>query len=57
MNIFIYIFNIIHDVVSSVITFAISRQLDEMNKYQLNKKFSLKIGVGMDNPVTGLTVK
>ena len=54
-----HVYIVTHTVVSGVISFA--RKIigldSYMNKFSLATKFSLKIGMGMDNPVTGLTIK
>ena len=54
-----YVYIVIHDVVCRVMRFARNiKGLDsQKNKYQFAIKFSLKIGMGMDNPVTDLTIK
>ena len=53
-----YIYIVIHDVVSRVMSFARNIiGLDRWMNVSLVIKLSLKIGMGMDNPVTGLTIK
>ena len=54
-----YVHIVIHNVVNRVQSFArnVIGLDDQMKKYQLNKKISLKIGMEMYNPVTGLTIK
>ena len=53
-----YVHIVIHDVVSRVISFARNIiGLDRWKNISLVIKFSLKIGMEMDNPVTGLTIK
>ena len=57
-----YTYIVIYDEVSRVMSFARNIiGLDRlMNKYyfvSLVIKFSRKIGMGMDNPATGLTIK
>ena len=49
-----YVYIAIHDVVSRVMSFARNViVLDRLINISLVIKFSLKIGMGMDNPVTG----
>ena len=54
-----HVYIVIHAVVSGVLSCA--RKIigldSYMNKFSLLTKFSLKIGMGMDNPVTGLAIK
>ena len=50
-----YIYIVIHDMVSRVMSYIIG--LDRWINISLKIKFSLKIGMGMDNSVTGLTIK
>ena len=53
-----YIHVVIHDVLARVIGFARNIiGLDRWINISLVMKFSLKIVMGMDNPVTGLTIK
>ena len=54
-----YVYTVIHDVVCRVMSFVrnITGLDSQKNKYQFLIKFSLKIGMGMDNPVTDLTIK
>ena len=54
-----YVYIVIQDVVTRVMSYARNTigSDSQMNKYQLVIKFSLKIGMVMDNPVTGLTIK
>ena len=53
-----YVYTVIHDVVSRVMRFARNIIcLDRWIYISLVIKFSLKIDIGMDNPVTGLTIK
>ena len=52
-----YVYIVIHDVVR-VMSFASNIiGLDRWIYISLVIKFSLKIGMGMDNPETGLTIK
>ena len=53
-----YVSIVIHDAVSQVVSFARNIiVLDRWINISLIIKFSLKIGRGIDNPVTGLTIK
>ena len=53
-----YIHVVIHDVVARVIGFARNIiGLDRWVNIILVMKFSCEIDMGMDNPVTGLTIK
>ena len=53
-----YAYIVIHDVVSKVISVARNMiGLDSSMNISLVIKFILKIGIKMDNPVTGLTIK
>ena len=53
-----YVYIVIHNVVSRVMNFPRNIiGLDRWINISLVIKFSLKIGMGMDNPVTGLTIK
>ena len=53
-----YVYILIQEIVSKVRSFG--RNIIDLNRWvtiSLVIKFSLKIGMGMNNPVTGLTIK
>ena len=54
-----HVYIAIHDVVSGVISFARNiKGLDRyINNFTVVTKVCLTIGMGIDNPVTGLTIK
>ena len=53
-----YVYIVIHDVVSRVMSFGMNIiGLDRQINISLVIKLSLKIGMGMGNPVTGSTMK
>ena len=53
-----YVYIVIYDVVNRVVSFARNIiGLDRWINISSVIKFSLKIDIGMDNPVTGSTIK
>ena len=53
-----YVYIVIHDVVSRVMSFGTNIiGLDRQKNINLVIELSLKIGMGMGNPVTGSTMK
>ena len=53
-----YVYIVIHDVISRVMSFGMDIiGLDRQINISLVIKLSLKIGMGMGNPVTGSTMK